>query len=305
MSATNNTTTVDFESWYIVTNISSIVFLIVAVLLAIIFLVIVALNKTCQTMPIILTSNSCLAEIVNGCNFLGAAIFTSENGRKHIAFQDALCVFRGYLGYVGTALLLYSFVLSAIYRYMTVVYPARTSWQSTRVQFLLICLFWIFPITSQLPWVFTGDITYDVDSQVCLLPFRLSLPIIYDIVFVYSIPVSIIVFVYLKLVRYVRQIGQRATSAQTIFQARRELVMMRRIIILISIMLILGIPYLGFVFMAFISHPPKYHFRICIVFVDLSQALIMIVIFKFTQPVMDVVLKLKRVYSNDVQPGST
>ena len=124
-----------------------------------------------------------------------------------------------------------------------------------------------------------------MDNQACILPFELSIPIIYNVTLVYLIPVSIIIVIYFKLVRYVHQVSTHATlSTQTLQLARRELVMVRRIIITISILLILGIPYTTFVIMSFVMKPPKYYYRIALFFSDLSQTFIMIVLFKFSKP---------------------
>ncbi len=291
MSSFNNKTTANVESWFILIDILSIISLVLAILLATIFLTIVIFNKTCQTVPIMLTSNSCVAEIFYGCSMLSIAVFTFENDLKQRVFEDPLCAFRNYFGRLGTALLLYSIAIQAIYRYIIVVYPTRISWQSSRVQGMLICFFWIFSITSLLPCLLTGAATYNVDNQACILPFQLSVPIIYNVSLVYMIPFSIIILIYFKLVGYVRQMSNRVTSSvQTIFQARRELVMVRRIATMISILVILGLPYTIFMFISFITKPPKYHYRIAILFVDLAQALIMAALFKSSQPVMDVLV---------------
>ncbi len=306
MNSVNNTTTIaNFESWFIVTNISSIISLALAILLAIIFLIIVIFNKTCQTMSMMLASHSCIIEIIYGCIMLSKAVITFENDRKQRVFQDALCTFREYTGYVGTSLLFYSFTLQAIYRYIIVVYPTRISWQSIRVQSMLICFIWIFSIISLLPWLYTGASIYNVENQACILPFRLSVPIIYNVLLVYIIPVSIIILIYFKLIQYVHQMSNRATSsAQTIFQARRELIMVQRIVTIISFLLIFGLPYTIFMFISFITKPPKYHYRIAIFFVDLAQAFIMVTLFKFSQPVIDALLKVKRVFLDVTQSTS-
>ncbi|CAF3882186.1 unnamed protein product [Adineta steineri] len=305
MDNTTTTAKANFESWFIIMNTSNFFFLILAILIAIIFLLIVAFNKTCHTVPIMLTTNSCLAEIVYGSITLSLAVFTLQNDTQQLAYQDALCTFRGYLGYVGTALFLYSFTLQAIYRYITVVHIAHVSWQSARVQIVLIVISWILAILLFLPWLFTGAITYSVDDQVCLVLLQLSVPVIYNMFFVYLIPVSIIVLIYIKLVKYVREMSIRATSTQTMFQARRDLVVVRRIIIIIMILLTLGFPYVIFILISFVTKPPKYHLRIALFLLDLSQTLIMMTIFKFSQPVMDVILKYKRLVSSRVQPTMT
>jgi hypothetical protein len=254
-------------------------------------------------MPTILASNLCFAEIICASNMIAVAVFTLQNDIKQRVFQDTLCKFRDYLGYVAAALVFYSFILQTLYRYIVVVYPTRISWQSARIQGILVCFSWLFCIVSFLPWLLMGTSTYNVDNQACILPFRLSVPIIYNVSLAYLIPVSIIIFIYFKLVRYVHQMSNLATlSAQTLQQARRELVMVRRIIITISILVILGLPYTIFMFMSFITKPPKYYYRIAVIFADLPQTFIIIVQFKFSQPVMDVLLKFKRRFSNTVHP---
>jgi hypothetical protein len=252
-----------------------------------------------------LTSNSCVAEILYGSSMLSIAVFTLQNDIKHRAFQDKLCTFRDYLGFLGTALLLYSFTLQAFYRYIIVVYPTCISWQSIRVQGILVCFSWLFCIISLLPWLLMGTATYNVDNQACILPFRLSVPIIYNVTLVYLIPVSIIILIYFKLVRYVHQMSTHSTlSAQTLQQARRELVVVRRVIITISILLILGIPYTTFVLISFVTKPPKYYYRIALFFSDLSQSFIIIVLFKFSKPVMDILRKFRRMSSDETQSTS-
>jgi hypothetical protein len=249
-----------------------------------------------------LTSNSCIAEIIYGSSMLSITLFTLQNDIKHRVFQDTLCTFRSYLGFLGTALLLYSFTLQALYRYIIVVYPTRISWQSIRVQGTLVCFSWLFCIISPLPWLLMGTATYNVDNQACLLPFQLYLPIICNGIFVYLIPISIIIFIYSKLVRYVHQMSTHAiSSTQTLQQARRELVMAKRIVTIISILVLFGLPYTTFMFISFITKPPKYYYRIAILFSNLSQDFIMIVVFKFSRPVMNVLLKFKRTLSNVTQ----
>ncbi len=246
-------------------GILTIILSVLVVILAVIFLVIVIFNKTSHTIPLMLTCNSCISEIIYGSNMLSLAVFTLENDRKRRVFQDALCTFRGYLGYAGTPLFLYSFSLQAIYRFIIVVYPTRISWQSVRCQSMLICFFWIFSIIVPLPWFLTGTMIYNIYNQVCYLPFQLSIPLIYNLLLGYMIPIDITALTYFKLVRYVRQMSSRATSsAQSIFQARRELAMVQRIVTIISVLVILGLPYTIFMFMSFITHPPKYHFCIFI-----------------------------------------
>jgi hypothetical protein len=104
-----------------------------------------------------------------------------------------------------------------------------------------------------------------------------------------------IVFIYFKLVRYVHEIGKRVTHLNILFRAQRQLKMVQGIVILISILLTLGFPYVLFVFMSFFTNLPKYHFRIAFIFIDVSLVFLMIVLFQFTDPLKaSLVKRIKR-----------
>jgi hypothetical protein len=65
------------------------------------------------------------------------------------------------------------------------------------------------------------------------------------------IPISLIVLIYFKLVRYVREISKHITTANPLVRAQRELKMVRRIVILVIGVTTIGFPYATFVFISF------------------------------------------------------
>jgi hypothetical protein len=99
-------------------------------------------------------------------------------------------------------------------------------------------------------------------------------------------------FIYFKLILYVREINKRVTPINTLFHAQRELKMVRRTVILISILFTLGFPYALFIFISFFTIPPKYHYRIAFLFIDVSSVLVMIALFQFTDPLKTSIMKL-------------
>ena len=299
MGLTNNATaTVEFKWWFIAIDVLMILSSILSILFALIFLLIVLFNKTCQTVPILLTTNSCFTQILYGSVTLSLATFSLENDRQQKVYQDLFCALRGYLGYVGTSLLLYSLVLEAIYRYIVIVYPTYLSWQSASTQLFLICFTWTFCFISTLPSLLMNVIQYSFDDQICLVFLRLSFPVIYNMLISYLIPISIIISIYLKLIRYVHLIDSRTTSFARMYRVRRNLFVVRRIITKILILLVLGMPYTIFIFMSFFTTPPKYHLRIAIFLLVLSQTLIMIAIIYFCRPVSNVLMKVLRMNAN-------
>jgi hypothetical protein len=185
----NNSVIVSIQSWFIPLDISAIVCTILVIVFATFFLFVIVFHKICHTIPLMLVANSCLAELLLASDELWMNVFTLQNDLKQIQYEDSFCVFRGYLSFSSCALQNFSYLLQAIYRYVTVVYPNRLFWQSSRTQLLLISLTWIFAFVFPLPFIFTDEITYDVDNQICQLPLRLSFSIIYTVQCLYMIPV--------------------------------------------------------------------------------------------------------------------
>jgi hypothetical protein len=92
----------------------------------------------------------------------------------------------------------------------------------------------------------------------------------------------------------------RVTPINTLSRAERELKMIVRIIRLVSILLTLGIPYMVFLLMSFFNSAPKYDFRIAYIFINASLALVMIVLFQNTDPVMIFLMKKINRRSNTI-----
>jgi hypothetical protein len=115
------------EFWFIPLDILSIIFTIVIIILATLFLMIILLDITCWAVAMMLVANSCLSQLILASNLLSVAVFTLKNDLKQIQYQDSLCIFRGFLYSVLAASYIYSYFLQSIYRYFTVVYPAHLS----------------------------------------------------------------------------------------------------------------------------------------------------------------------------------
>ncbi|CAF4538942.1 unnamed protein product, partial [Rotaria sp. Silwood1] len=266
----NNSRITDIEPWYIPMDILRIVCIIMTIIIALIVLAIIASNRTPRTTPMMLIANTCLSELVCVCTALGIATFTLNSDLKRIQYQDSLCVFRAYINYSMTVIQNHSYNLQAIYRYVIVVYPTRIFWQSHRFQLFLIIITWIFGLIAFIPFLFTDYIRYNVENQICQAPIRFSFAIIYVALVIYIIPNMILNIIYLKLVRYVRQMNKRITSANVLSRAERELKMVRNIVTISTILVILGLPYAIFILMSFFTTIPKYHFRIAFIFIDIS-----------------------------------
>jgi hypothetical protein len=292
-----NISVISIEQWFIPFDIFSFICTGFVIVVAAVFLLIIIFDKTCHTIPMMLIANSCLAELTCGTVIFSMNVYTFQNDLNQLPYQDSLCVFRGYLSLSSCAIQNYSFLLQSIYRYTTVVYPNSLFWKSARTQILLIVLTWILAFAYPFPFIFTGEYVYDADNGLCQIPLRLSFPIVFVAFFIYLLPINMIMLIYSNLVRYVKKISKHVTSANMLLRAQRELQMVRRIVIIVSFLVLLGLPYIIFILMSFFTTPPKYHFRIVLVFIDVSLVFIMICLFLFTDALKASIKKILKLVS--------
>ena len=302
MALGNHSMLVINEPWFIPFDVMMIVWCAMAIACFSIFLFVIICDRTCHTVTMMLVANSCLSGCVFSIDVLAMVVFTFQNDLKGIAAEDSLCITRGFIGYILTFLQNNSYLLQAIFRYVKVVYPHRAFLQSARFQSLLVFLTWICSVLCTVPYVITNEIQYNADNQICQMPLRLSFLTIYNALCVYMIPISLTMLLYFKLVRYVHCMGERATPMNTLSRAQRELRMVRRIVILISSVAAIGFPYALFIFVSFFTRPPKYHFRIAYIFVDLSLLFVVVALFRFTEPLRASITKRIETRVNMVIP---
>lgn len=280
---TNNSVKAFVESWFVPIDIIRIIFTTSAIVMATGSLCTIILNKKYHRITIIFAADSFLTALIFGSDMLGMAIFTLENDLKQIQIPDAFCSFRFYMGVASCTAFNFSFLLQAMYRYFIVVYPRWFIWQSGRFQFLLIILTWIFSYIWPIPLLIMNEVIYNPNNQICQLFLRLSFSIIYMTCCAYAIPMLIVMYIYFILVRYVRDMSTHVSSTNVVVRAQKHLTMVRRIVIIIALLVILGLPYTSFIVMSFFTAPPKYHFRIAFIFIDISLACVILILFKFTK----------------------
>ncbi len=107
----------------------------------------------------------------------------------------------------------------------------------------------------------------------------------------YTIPITITVFLYFKLIYYVKQMSKRVTSANVLYRAQRELNMIRRVVILVMILFAFGIPDCVFFMMIVFNDKQLYDWRIGSVSMDVSVSMISIVLIQFTEPLKTAIMK--------------
>ncbi|CAF0816632.1 unnamed protein product [Adineta steineri] len=297
-----NSSIINIESWFIPIDILIIIFTIITIGLLILYLCLILFDKACHTIPMLLVANSCLTAFLFGCIMLSSFIIMLINDLKQISYPDSYCIFQAYISYATCAAFNYSFVLQALYRYIFVIYPRVLFWQKRRTQMLFVFSTWILGFLCPVMFLFNNEVVYNYDNQVCQLPLRFSFSVIYISFTVYGIPITLIMFIYFKLLRYVQETSKNVASINILSRARRELKMIRKIVILVSILIGVGFVYAIFIIMSFFNSLPKYHFRIAYVFGSSSFLLVIIILFQFTDPLKISLRKLINIQSNTIVP---
>ena len=283
-SVINQTTTADSQLWFIPIDIIGIVCCVLTIVLTIIFLSLIIYDKRCHTVSMMLVANSCLCEFLFSIALLIAILIVLENDRKRTIQYENACFAAGYISYVACGTQNYSYLVQAIYRYVLVVYPNHLIYQSAKFQLFIISLMWICGIIYPIPFLLTNQIQYDYNDHVCQMPFQFSFVTLFNVIYIYLLPMGLVMLIYFLMIRYVRQISRNVTTANRLFRVQRELRMTKRIVLLVLITVSLGIPYTLFMFMSFFGRPQKNQFRIAYLFINISLVLIMITLFIVTEP---------------------
>ncbi|CAF0845593.1 unnamed protein product [Adineta steineri] len=286
-----NLTSILIESWFIPIEIVKSIGTLLTIIVCTFFLCIILFDKTCHTVPFMLTANTCFSTLLFACTLFSISIVTIQNDLKQIVVQDSFCVIQCYTSYTFGFWLNYSFSIEAFYRYLIVIYPTRLFYQSIKFQRIVICLTWILGIIYPLVFLFTNNIVYDIDNQLCQVPLRISFSIIYSALFNYLIPLSMTMFIYFRLVQNVKEMSKRVTSTYILSRAQRELKMVQQTIFIMIFLVFLGIPYTIFILMSFFNDVPKYHFRVAYIFIDTSLILMMMILFQFNTPLKSTTMK--------------
>jgi hypothetical protein len=125
-----------FQSWLIPLDILMIICGILVVVLSLLYLLIIIFDKTCHTVPMMLVANTCILFFIYECNSIWMCLFTLQNDREQIQYQDSLCIFRAYICYASSTAGNSSYTIQALYRYVTAIYPAYRYWQTKQCQLL-------------------------------------------------------------------------------------------------------------------------------------------------------------------------
>ncbi|CAF3849976.1 unnamed protein product [Adineta steineri] len=91
----SNLTIINNQAWFISIDILLIICLTLTIILAMIFLFIILIDSSCQTVPMILITNSCFSSLSLAVAILWSAVITFYNDLNQIQYHDPTCIIHG------------------------------------------------------------------------------------------------------------------------------------------------------------------------------------------------------------------
>ncbi|CAF1123441.1 unnamed protein product [Adineta steineri] len=179
---------------------------------------------------------------------INAAMLISMNVRSMLgdlynqSFDSSWCIFSGYLALVLVGMLYLNFLNQAFYRLIRIAYSQNRRLQSVKL-YIMLPFIELTIITSIVLCVLIplNGVTYLPHDYFCCPTFTNIRGVLSGAVIVYMCPLCCISFIYMYITRFIRQQGNIPTLIIKQRQSR-DLLIIRRILIIVNLLLILGMP---------------------------------------------------------------
>jgi hypothetical protein len=234
----------NFEPYYIVCLLSA-GFGLIAIIISLIIIIIIERSRPhLHTIRHLLMCNTCIASIVyclvqtNNYTFL---IFLPWES------SDTGCRWRGYFGYMSIAASIYSYLVQAVSRLFYSISSKRYAWLTTfKTHYILITIQWSLVLLVPLPAIITEDI-YFRPGYLCWVPIQRTLHIVYTVFAYYFVSIVLIVSIYIYIYRRVKNARQNTGTALSVTNNKRDLEVLRNILLLLMTYITGGIPSIMFI----------------------------------------------------------
>ena len=202
---------------------------------------------------LMLTCNTCLAALLT-C--LTACVMTcSSLSNGFMVFNLDFCRIWGLCYDIAHCSIYHSYYLQAFYRLCRVVFYKKRSLQTYTLYLILIVSQWTLAITILLPPIFLHWYVKIPNEYFCLVPYTDLGAEMYHIIILYAIPLICIVTVYVWITMFIRDSSRLTGQALTSNQRRRnlrDLIVIKRIIMMVSALIALRFPTVVFMIYAVI-----------------------------------------------------
>ncbi|CAF1182368.1 unnamed protein product [Adineta steineri] len=255
-----------------------------------------ATNRQCHTLHNCLVLNSTVAGLIINIIYMCQGIYQlSDVG------DDILCRFRGLLLQMGTGLLYHTLCVQAFHRLFVTVYSTKRYFQTKSFNIYMVIIQWVISCSFGLPVFLTGQMKYYAEVRMCQVSIDETLSSIYFTLIIFVFPLLTIIFIYIHIVKYMKQNSHSTTKRLNITGHHRhhsELRLIRRILIIVIVLFLLGFPY-GFLNILIEIHVmPSWPYIISIgyIFITIGQGATTLINLITTDDVRKVLINIFKKY---------
>jgi hypothetical protein len=201
-----------------------------------------------------------------------------------IGHPNIRCIIRGHLIHSFAGSVYHSICLQALHRLFVTVYSDHPNLQSPKVLITMTIIQWLFSLTFCLPTLNP----YPMIDDICLGPFHRRYVFIHLSIAVYFLPIIFLIIIYSLILHYIKKKTSPYVlqSLSNKHRLRREISILRRILIPVIIMLLTGLPLASFFVQGqFSLGTPEYSVRIGMIFFTAGTSLAMLMNIIFTDSV--------------------
>lgn len=164
------------------------------------------------------------------------------------------CELRTYISYVCFSALFHSFVLQALFRLFRIVFYRRKNLQSFSVSMFGILIQWLLASLLILPHLLLNDFEVLPNEYNCSISFENIRGQLMATLNTFSNPLSVVLAIYAYIIRYTRRAVAMQQQQQN--SNKRDLAVLKRIIIVFLMVAGIGMPTSALILVAVITHRP-------------------------------------------------
>ena len=214
---------------------------------AVLLLIVIHRRPALSNISTLLTSNTYISILCFSVSLLDIGI-RSLYGHVNptMSFAGRWCEIRAYFPHVCFCAYYYSFVAQAVFRLFRVVFYRTKILQSFGVFLLAIVIQWSLSFVLVVPHVVLGDFQYQPFDYNCWISFKNLRAMFFATLVIYGGPLCTIFGIYIYILRFVRQTAHVQRKQQR--SNKRDVIVLKRIVILLLFLVLIGVPTLGVLF---------------------------------------------------------
>lgn len=161
---------------------------------------------------------------------------------RNISFNNWWCYTRAYLLHVGLCSIYHSYLLQACFRFFRIIFYKFNKLQKVRFMLQLVLIQWLMAFLLIMPNLFFHNFEYSCQAYHCLILYPNFFGLLINASIVFYFPMITIVSIYFYIMCYIHQTKNSSIQSKRQRATQRDVIVLRRIVILVGMLVILSLP---------------------------------------------------------------